>query len=127
MKEDFNLYSWKYQQLKEEIREEIESQIDGIIPIIKKIYFSYNNYGRLYKIKVMDENGDELTIKDKDDYRGERRFNSDDVRYVAKKLGIQVDDTFGGRFYKPNYYNDLVPIFDNIGIELDHDDVMDVS
>ena len=51
MKEDFNLYSWKYQQLTEEIRKEIESNIDGIIPEIKGIDFSYNNFGQLYKIK----------------------------------------------------------------------------
>ena len=43
------------------------------------------------KLKVLDENGDELTVKDEDDYRGERRFNSDDIRYVAKKLGVQVN------------------------------------
>ena len=127
MKEDFNLYSWKYQQLTEEIRKEIESNIDGIIPEIKGIDFWYNNFGQLYKIKVYDDNGDELTIKDKDDYRGQRRFLSDDIRYVAEKLGIQVDNRFGGRSYDPRYYNDLVQIFDNIGIKLEHDDAMDVS
>ena len=69
--------------------------------------------------------GDELTIKDEGDYRGERRFDSDDIRHVAKKLGIQVNDNFGGRSYDYNYYEDLIPVFDNIGIELDHDDLMD--
>jgi|TARA_Y100000361_G_C10913006_1_gene214944 hypothetical protein len=127
MKEDFNLYSWKYQQLTEEIRKEIEEYIDGIIPLIKEIDFWYNNFGRLYKIKVYDENGDELTIKDDDDFRGQRRFNSDDIRYVAKQLGIQVNNDFGGRVYKPQYYEDLEQVFDNIGIKLDHDDAMDVS
>tara|TARA_B100001113_G_C21078004_1_gene608548 strand:- start:631 stop:1014 length:384 start_codon:yes stop_codon:yes gene_type:complete len=127
MKEDFNLYSWKYQQLTEEIRKEIEEYIDGIVPLIKEIDFWYNNFGRLYKIKVYDENGDELTIKDDDDFRGQRRFNSDDIRYVAKQLGIQVNNDFGGRVYKPQYYEDLEQIFDNIGIKLDHDDAMDVS
>ena len=84
-------------------------------------------YGSLYKIKVLDDKGDELTVKDDDDFRGYRRFDSDDIRYVAKKLGIQVDSKFGGRSYDYQYYNDLVPVFDNIGIELDHDDAMDVS
>jgi len=127
MKDNFDLHSWKYNQLTEEIRKEIESYIDGIIPLIKKIDFWYTDYGSLYKIKVLDDKGDELTVKDDDDFRGYRRFDSDDIRYVAKKLGIQVDSKFGGRSYDYQYYNDLVPVFDNIGIELDHDDAMDVS
>tara|TARA_R110001592_G_scaffold192170_1_gene438807 strand:+ start:60 stop:446 length:387 start_codon:yes stop_codon:yes gene_type:complete len=127
MKDNFNLHSWKYNQLMEEVRGEIQSQIDGIIPLITKIYFVYNNYDRLYKIEVFDENGDELTIKDEKDYRGERRFDSEDIRYVANKLGIQVNTSFGGRGYDSSYYADLEPVFDNIGIELDHDDSMDVD
>ena len=127
MKDNFDLHSWKYNQLTEEIRKEIELYIDGIIPLIKKIDFWYTDYGSLYKIKVLDDKGDELTVKDDDDFRGYRRFDSDDIRYVAKKLGVQVDSKFGGRSYDYQYYNDLVPVFDNIGIELDHDDAMDVS
>ncbi len=127
MKDNFDLHSWKYNQLTEEIRKEIESYIDGIIPLIKKIDFWYTDYGSLYKIKVLDDKGDELTVKDDDDFRGYRRFDSDDIKYVAKKLGIQVDSRFGGRSYDYTYYNDLEPVFDNIGIELDHDDSMDVS
>ena len=42
--------------------------------------------------------------------------------YVAKQLGVQVDNKFGGRSYEFSYYNDLEPVFDNIGIELDHND-----
>ena len=127
MKENFNLHSWKYNQLMEEVRDEIQSQIDGIIPLISKIDFTYTDFGRLYKIQVYDESGDELTIKDEKDYRGERRFDDDDIRYVANKLGIQVDSTFGGKSYDSSYYVDLVPVFDNIGIELEHGDIMDVS
>tara|TARA_R110002012_G_scaffold222983_2_gene394922 strand:+ start:2613 stop:2996 length:384 start_codon:yes stop_codon:yes gene_type:complete len=127
MKDNFNLHSWKYNQLMEEVRDEIQSQIDGIIPLISKIDFTYTDFGRLYKIQVYDENGDELTIKDEKDYRGERRFDDDDIRYVANKLGIQVDSTFGGKGYDSSYYADLVPVFDNIGIELEHGDIMDVS
>jgi len=127
MKDNFDHHAWKLNQLQEEIRKEIEAYIDGIIPEIKKIDFTYTDYGRLYKIKVLDENGDELTVKDEDDYRGERRFNSDDIRYVAKKLGVQVNNDFGGRTYDFNNYKDLKPVFDNLGIELDHDDEMDVS
>ena len=37
MKDNFNLHSWKYNQLMEEVRDEIQSQIDGIIPLISKI------------------------------------------------------------------------------------------
>ena len=127
MKDNFDHHAWKLNQLHEEIRKEIEMYIDGLIPLIKKIDFWYTDFGRLYKIKVLDENGDELTVKDEDDYRGERRFNSDDIRYVAKKLGVQVNNDFGGRTYDFNYYQDLIPVFDNLGIELDHDDSMDVS
>ena len=29
MKDNFNLHSWKYNQLMEEVRDEIQSQIDG--------------------------------------------------------------------------------------------------
>jgi hypothetical protein len=127
MKDNFNLHSWKYNQLMEEVRDEIQSQIDGIIPLISKIDFTYTDFGRLYKIQVYDESGDELTIKDEKDYRGERRFDDDDIRYVANKLGIQVDSTFGGKGYDSSYYADLVPVFDNIGIELNHNDSMDID
>ena len=102
MKDNFDHHAWKLNQLHEEIRKEIEMYIDGLIPLIKKIDFWYTDFGRWYKIKVLDENGDELTVKDEDDYRGERRFNSDDIRYVAKKLGVQVNDDFGGRTYDFN-------------------------
>jgi hypothetical protein len=127
MKNNFDHHAWKLNQLNESIRQGIDQQIDGLIHLIKKIDFWYTDFGRLYKIKVTDENGDELQVKDEGDYRGQRRFDSDDIRYVAKKLGVQVDDNFGGRSYNYDYYNDLVPVFDNLGIELEHDDVMDVS
>jgi|TARA_B100000780_G_C21058639_1_gene425437 hypothetical protein len=127
MKNNFDHHAWKLNQLNEAIRNEVEQSIDGIISLIKKISFLYTEGGRLYKITVFDESGDEITIKDKDDYRGERRFSSDDIQYVAKKLGIQVEYEFGGRNYDYNYYEDLIPVFDNLGIELTHDDYMDVS
>lgn len=127
MRDNFNHRAWKLKQLQEDIREEIEQYIEGIIPAIKEIYFSYTDYGSFYKIKVYDEQGEELMVKDKDDYRGERRFNPEDIKYVAKQLGVQVNDTFGGRSYDYEYYQDLVPVFDNLGIKLSHDDAMDVS
>lgn len=127
MKNNFDHHAWKLNQLNESIRQETEQQIEGLIHLIKKIDFWYTDFGRLYKIKVTDESGDELQVKDGGDYRGQRRFDSDDIRYVAKKLGIQVDDNFGGREYNYDYYDDLIPVFDNLGIELTHDDSMDVS
>ena len=127
MKEDFNHRSWKLNQLQEEIRKEIETYIDGIFPLIKGIDFTYTDYGSYYKLLVFDENDDELTIKDDDDFRGYRRFTPEDIRYVAKKLGIQVNDKFGGRSYSFNTYEDLIPVFRNKGIKLTHNDVMDVS
>ena len=127
MKEDFNHRAWKLKQLQEEIRKEIETYINGIYPLIKRIDFTYTDYGSYYKLLVFDENGDELTIKDDDDFRGYRRFTPEDIRYVAKKLGIQVNDKFGGRTYSFNTYEDLIPVFRNKGIDLTHNDVMDVS
>tara|TARA_B100001778_G_scaffold319223_1_gene308518 strand:- start:3430 stop:3813 length:384 start_codon:yes stop_codon:yes gene_type:complete len=127
MKDNFDHHAWKLNHLQEEIRKEIETYIDGIIPLIKRIDFTYTDYGRLYKIQVYDENREEITIKDEDDYRGERRFDSDDIRHVAGKLGIQVNNNFGGRSYDSRYYDDLEQVFDNIGIELSHNDAMDVS
>ena len=127
MKEDFNHRSLKLQQLQEEIRKEVEEYIDGIFPLIKAIDFSYTDYGQFYKIRVFDKNGDELTVKDDDDFRGYRRFDEEDIKHVAKKLGIQVNDDFGGRNYNYNYYEELIPVFKNKGIKLTHDDIMDVS
>lgn len=127
MKDNFNHRAWKLKQLQEEIEKEIQKYIDGIIPAIKGIDFSYTDGGRFYKLRVFDDQGEELYVKDSDDYRGERRFNSEDIRYVAKQLGVQVNDDFGGRFYRYEYYQDLIPVFDNIGIKLSHDDIMDVS
>ena len=127
MKSNFNHRAWKLKQLQETIREGVEKYIDGLIPAIKSINFTYTDYGSLYKIQVYDNKGEEIEVKDDDDYRGKRRFDSDDIRYVAKELGIQVDDKFGGRSYNYDYYQDLIPVFKNIGIELNHNDVMDVS
>ena len=39
----------------------------------------------------------------------------------------QVNDKFGGRTYSFNTYEDLIPVFRNKGIDLTHNDVMDVS
>ena len=39
MTDNFNHHAWKLNQLQEGLRKEIESQIDGIVPIIKKIDF----------------------------------------------------------------------------------------
>ncbi len=36
MKDNFNHHAWKLKQLQEDIRKEVESYIDGIIPLIKK-------------------------------------------------------------------------------------------
>jgi hypothetical protein len=127
MENNFDHHAWKLKQLQEELQKGVEAHIDGIVSLIKKIDFTYTDYGSLYKIQVYDDKGDELTVKDEDDYRGERRFNDDDIRYVAKKLGIQVNNKFGGKNYDSSYYSDLVSVFDNIGIELDHNDAMDVS
>lgn len=127
MENNFNHRAWKLKQLQEDLKKEVEMYIDGIIPEIKKIDFTYTDFGRLYKIQVFDDKGDELTIKDEDDYRGHRRFYDEDIRYVANKLGVQVNDDFGGRSYNFSYYEDLIPVFDNLGIEIDHNDAMDVS
>ena len=41
MKDNFNLHSWKYNQLMEEVRGEIQSQIDGISPRTSSISWLY--------------------------------------------------------------------------------------
>ena len=46
--------------LHDEIRKEIETYIDGIYPLIKRIDFTYTDYGSYYKLLVFDENGDGL-------------------------------------------------------------------
>ena len=105
-----------------------QEQIDEILPRIKVLDFWYTDYGALYKIKMLDENGKELyLINDPDDVYGWDRLNDDGARYIAKKLGITVTSDFGGRSYDYEYYESLVPAFKDKGIELQHDDSMDVS
>tara|TARA_R100000781_G_scaffold110294_1_gene75634 strand:- start:745 stop:1131 length:387 start_codon:yes stop_codon:yes gene_type:complete len=128
MKDSFDIQKWKFDQLMEALEKDTQEQIDEILPRIKVLDFWYTDYGALYKIKMLDENGKELyLINDPDDMFGWDRLNDDGARYIAKKLGITVTSDFGGRSYDYEYYESLVPAFKDKGIELQHDDSMDVS
>ena len=72
--------------------------------------------------------GKELYILgDDDDFFKYNRLDDDNVRYIAQKLKIPVTDDFAGRSYNYDYYQSLIPVFKDKGIELTHDDVMDTS
>jgi hypothetical protein len=128
MKDSFNIQSWRFNLMMEALEKETQEQIDALLPKIKRIDFSYTDYGALYKIRVYDEDKKELYIvNDPDDMFGWDRLDDDGIRYVASKLGIKVTNDFAGRTYNYDYYQSLVPDFKNKGIELTHDDAMDVS
>ena len=128
MKDSFNIQDWRLKLMMEALEKETQEQIDELLPKIKRIDFSYTDYGALYKIRVFDENKKELYIvNDPDDMFGYDRFDDDGIKYVADKLGIKVTSDFAGRTYNFDYYQSLVPEFKSKGIELTHDDAMDVS
>tara|TARA_R110002167_G_scaffold241291_1_gene446609 strand:- start:558 stop:950 length:393 start_codon:yes stop_codon:yes gene_type:complete len=130
MKDSFDIQKWKFDQLMEALEKDTQEQIDELLPRIRGLDFWYTDYGALYKIKMTDENGKELyLINDPDDVYGWDRLNVDGARYIAKKLGITVTSKFANHhsYYDYNYYQSLVPAFKAKGIELQHDDSMDVS
>lgn len=128
MKDSFDIQKWKFDQLMEALEKDTQEQIDELLPRIKGLDFWYTDYGALYKIKMYGEDGKELyLINDPDDVYGWDRIDDDGVRYIAKKLGITVTSDFAGRSYSYDYYQSLVPAFKAKGIELQHDDSMDVS
>ena len=128
MKDSFDIQRWKFDQLMEALEKDTQEQIDELLPRIKGLDFWYTDYGALYKIKMYGEDGKELyLINDPDDVYGWDRIDDDGVRYIAKKLGITVTSDFAGRSYSYDYYQSLVPAFKAKGIELQHDDSMDVS
>ncbi len=112
----------------EALEKETQEQIDELLPKIKRLDFSYTDYGVLYKIRMYGEDRKELYILgDDDDVFKYNRLDADNVRYIAQKLNIPVTDDFAGRSYDFDYYQSLVPDFKNKGIELTHDDSMDTS
>ena len=76
-------------------------EIDSsLLPKIKRIDFSYTDYGVLYKIRMYGANGKELYILgDDDDVFKYNRLDADNVRYIAQQLKIPVTDDFAGRSY----------------------------
>ena len=112
----------------EALEKETQEQIDELLPKIKRLDFSYTDYGVLYKIRMYGEDGKELYIvNDPEDMFGWDRLDDDGARYIANKLGIKVTDEFASRSYNFDYYQSLISDFKNKGIELTHDDVMDTS
>jgi hypothetical protein len=128
MKDSFNIQNWRFKLMMEALEKETQEQIDELLPKIKRLDFSYTDYGVLYKIRMYGEDKKELYILgDDDDVFKYNRLDADNVRYIAQKLNIPVTDDFAGRSYDFDYYQSLVPDFKNKGIELTHDDSMDTS
>jgi len=128
MSDSFNIQKWRYNLMLEALEKETQEQIDELIPKIKRIDFSYTDYGSLYKIRIYGSDGNELYIVgDDDDLFKYNRLNDDGIIYVAKKLKIPVTDQFADRYYDFDYYESVKPAFKAKGIELTHDDAMDVS
>jgi|TARA_B100001778_G_scaffold303180_1_gene280364 hypothetical protein len=128
MEDSFNIQNWRFKLMMEALEKQTQEQIDELLPKIKRIDFSYTDYGALYKIRIYGEDKKELYIvNNPDDMFDWDRLDEDGIRYVANKLGIKVTNDFAGRSYDFDYYQSLVPKFKNKGIELTHDDVMDVS
>ena len=128
MEDSFNIQNWRFKLMMEALEKQTQEQIDELLPKIKRIDFSYTDYGALYKIRIYGGDKKELYIvNNPDDMFDWDRLDADGIRYVANKLGIKVTNDFAGRYYDFDYYQSLVPKFKNKGIELTHDDVMDVS
>ena len=128
MKDSFNIQNWRFKLMMEALEKETQEQIDELLPKIKRLDFSYTDYGVLYKIRMYGEDRKELYILgDDDDVFKYNRLDADNVRYIAQKLNIPVTDDFAGRSYDFDYYQSLVPDFKNKGIEFTHDDSMDTS
>ena len=128
MKDSFNIQNWRFKLMMEALEKETQEQIDELLPKIKRLDFSYTDYGVLYKIRMYGEDGKELYIvNDPEDMFGWDRLDDDGARYIANKLGIKVTDEFASRSYNFDYYQSLISDFKNKGIELTHDDAMDVS
>ena len=128
MSNSFDVHKWRFNLMMEALEKETQEQIDELLPKIKRIDFSYTDYGVLYKIRVYGAYGKELYILgDDDDFFKYNRLDDDNVRYIAQKLKIPVTDDFAGRSYNYDYYQSLIPVFKDKGIELTHDDVMDTS
>ena len=94
MKEDFNHRAWKLKQLQEEIRKEIETYIDGIYPLIKRIDFTYTDYGSYYKLLVFDENGDEVTKYREILTEQKIQINEEKVTKKVKNIDLIKEDIF---------------------------------
>jgi len=128
MSDSFDVQKWRFKLMMEALEKETQEQIDELLPKIKRLDFSYTDYGVLYKIRMYGEDRKELYILgDDDDVFKYNRLDADNVRYIAQKLNIPVTDDFAGRSYDFDYYQSLVPDFKNKGIELTHDDSMDTS
>ena len=128
MSNSFDVQKWRFNLMMEALEKETQEQIDELLPKIKRIDFSYTDYGVLYKIRMYGADGKELYILgDDDDFFKYNRLDADNVRYIAQQLNIPVTDDFAGRSYNFDYYQSLILAFEDKGIELTHDDVMDTS
>jgi len=90
----------------EALEKETQEQIDALLPKIKRIDFSYTDYGALYKIRIYGEDKKELYIVNNPDNMFDwDRLDEDGVRYVANKLGIKTTDDFAAIAKEEGFYN----------------------
>ena len=67
MSNSFDVHKWRFNLMMEALEKETQEQIDELLPKIKRIDFSYTDYGVLYKIRVYGVDGKELYILGDDD------------------------------------------------------------
>ena len=91
MSDSFDVQKWRFKLMMEALEKETQEQIDELLPKIKRIDFSYTDYGVLYKIRMYGADGKELYILgDDDDVFKYNRLDADNVRYIAQQLKIPV-------------------------------------
>ncbi len=142
MKDNFNLYEWNKKRYLGEldinkddeiqsldishggddpkIGAELESDSnvvgEGLNDRISKIYISYTEQGRLYKVEISDANGKRLG-----------KLGQDDTNALLKMLDIKDEIPFSMNYGDEETLNKIIKQLQNQGIEASWDDTMDVS
>jgi len=142
MKDNFNLYEWNKKRYLGEldinkddeiqsldishggddpkIGAELESDSnvigEGLNDKISKIYISYTEQGRLYKVEISDANGKRLG-----------KLGQDDTNALLKMLDIKDEIPFSMNYGDEETLNKIIKQLQNQGIEASWDDTMDVS
>tara|TARA_Y100000389_G_scaffold182786_1_gene199691 strand:+ start:869 stop:1297 length:429 start_codon:yes stop_codon:yes gene_type:complete len=142
MKDNFNLYEWNKKRYLGEldinkddeiqsldishggddpkIGAELESDSnvigEGLNDKISKIYISYTEQGRLYKVEISDANGKRLG-----------KLAQEDTNALLKMLDIKDEIPFSMNYGDEETLNKIIKQLQNQGIEASWDDTMDVS